>query len=58
MRARRNTPAQNLIADLVAAKLPRTIARAEAIRVTALARDFHAGRMTLAEVRAQLRGDT
>lgn len=48
--------AANLVKDLRAPLVPLAVARSEAKRSTALARALAAGRITLAEVRAQLRG--
>lgn len=55
-RRRTNTPAQNLVRDLTAPLLPRMVARNEAMRVQAIARDLYAGRITLADARAEMRG--
>lgn len=48
--------AMHLVTDLRAPLLPEAIARFEARRVQRLAASYVAGRMTLAEVRAELRG--
>jgi hypothetical protein len=58
MRTRKNTPASNLVNDLVACRLPMAVARAEAIRVTELARAYVAKRLTIEQLRSQLRGET
>jgi hypothetical protein len=55
-RRRKNTPAQNLVRDLTAPLMPRMVARDEAVRIQALAHDLLAGRISLAEAKAELRG--
>lgn len=57
MRARRLTPSANLVNDLVALHFPVMAARRAAMRVKALASAVDDGRITLAEARAQLRGE-
>lgn len=48
--------AANLVKDLRAPVVPLSVARSEAKRLKALGRDLAAGKITIAEVRAQLRG--
>jgi len=55
MRDRRKTHS-NLIADLTAVHVPLAVARAEAMRVEALKRSVDEGRITISDLRAQLRG--
>jgi hypothetical protein len=55
MRQRRKTQS-NLVSDLTAIRVPLAVARAEAVRVTELARDVAAGKISLESARAQLRG--
>lgn len=56
MRPVKNAPSANLVSDLVALRFPIMIARREAMRSKALAHDVFAGRISLADARAQLRG--
>lgn len=56
MRVRRRTQS-HLVADLTALRVPAAIARAEAVRVTTLAHAVRAGRLSLEDAIAQLRGE-
>lgn len=57
MRTRKQTPVANLVSDLVALRFPIMVARHAAMRVTALRDAVAAGRLSLPEARAQLRGE-
>lgn len=57
VRLRKQTPPNGLVNDLIGLRFPKMVARDEAIRVTALANDVKAKRITLADALAQLRGE-